>query len=117
MIQSIKRKSVDLKHNDLYYYIDSDNKVKVDRFTFTNEEDQLRWCYYNSFKTKEEAEKERDIRQIWFELREFAKERNVNHIKEGEGYACEISGVKFKWTPDWRDAHDKFGDRLKLLNF
>ena len=80
-------------------------------------------CYrsFNVFETAEEAEKERDIRQVWLELREFARVKNLavtsqKGYEDSDNWCCKVSGIKFKKGRDAEEAEKHFGDRLKLIN-
>jgi hypothetical protein len=101
------------KNQESYFYIDSTHETIQE----ANDEDEVFNLHYkalNVFKTRAEAEKERDIRQIWFELRKFAKEWNA---KFGTSAYFVRHGISFKnSTLIDQELKDKFGDRLKLLD-
>lgn len=101
------------KHQESYFYIDSTHEIIQE----INEEDEvfdLHYESFNVFKTRAEAEKERNIQQVWKELRQFAKEWNAcagTHL-----YFIRY-GISFKnSTLIDQELKDKFGDRLKLLD-
>lgn len=111
-VESINKRIKALEEKDqIYWFIGSDMRVYN-----SNAYEIPTQTKFNVFRTREEAEKERDIRQIWFELREFAKEWNAD---TSDAPLRILFGVYFvvKYDNIERILKDKFGDRLNLLNF
>lgn len=102
------------KPNTTYWYIDEQLTVRRCDGSDSIQLDIMHGNF-NCFETKEKAKKERDIRSLWVELREFAKQKNSTH-EHLVGHACTVKGIIFFNGPDAELAEKYFGDRLKLLD-
>lgn len=72
---------------------------------------------FNTFSSMAEAEKELDIRQVWLELRAFAKKWNASFVAEvGRTYSSDKYNLFYNHLGTLA-AEKHFGDKLKLLDF